>query len=99
MTTTPKPFGPKYQERTQNGSNGDECAVCGRPTSRKNRTNGRTVFVRVVDGGSRFAHPDEDVDERGDMGYFPVGSECAKSVPADWRTTTGTPADTTEETP
>jgi hypothetical protein len=83
----PKPFGPKYQERTEHGYHGDECILCGKRTSRNGRTNGKTLHVRVVDGGSRIALPDEQVDERGDMGYFPVGSECAKSIPAPYKTT------------
>lgn len=85
MTTNqiPAPFGPKYQQRTESGSTGDECVLCGRQTGGKSNTR----FFRVVEGGSRFAHPDEQVHPAGDMGYFPVGSECAKALPADWGTT------------
>jgi hypothetical protein len=38
-------------------------------------------------GGSLIVHP-EDYDlaiDGGDMGWFPVGSECIKSVPAEFR--------------
>jgi hypothetical protein len=82
-TTLPQPFGPKYQERTANGSHGDECVVCGRRTSgRKTSPN----LIRVVDGGGRFARLDElqgiDVDAAGDMYIFPIGSECKKALPA-----------------
>lgn len=83
----PIPFGPKYQARVENGSTGTECVLCGKQTSRNGRSNGTTIHVRVVDGGGRFATPDEVVDARGDMGYFPVGSECAKSLPDEYKVT------------
>lgn len=75
----PQPFGPAYQARIEeSGEKGTECAICGR------RTSGRRLRARVVDGGVRFAAPDADEDQGGDMGYFPVGTECAKLLPAGW---------------
>jgi hypothetical protein len=87
MKTAPQPFGPRYQVRVFGVGGtytGDECVVCGRRTSRKSRTNGTTLHGWVVDGGGRFARLDETdmIDSPGDMGYFPVGSECAKAFPA-----------------
>ncbi len=78
--TLPQPFGPKYSARTAEGTYGDECAICGR------RTKPDAAHARVVDGGTRFATPDEVADEAGDMGFFPIGSECAKSLPTAYLT-------------
>jgi hypothetical protein len=89
--TIPTPFAPKYQERTDaRPTHGDECIMCGRRTaSQKN-----TLFGWVVDGGSRFARLDETgIDERGDMGMFPVGSECAKAFPEGYLTKVDAEAD------
>lgn len=71
----PEPFGPKYQAATANGTTGTECCVCGR---RPNHPFPFALMARVVDGGTRFAQPHEPADEAGDMGYFPVGSSCAR---------------------
>jgi hypothetical protein len=78
----PTPFGPKYQERTERGGvQGDECVLCGRKIGNKKTTR----FFRVVDGGTTFAAPSDDAGvDGGDMGYFPVGPECAKTLPAEW---------------
>ena len=51
------------------------CCVCGRNVPSV------TWRARVVmDGGYRFAMPDEVVDEARDLGGFPVGSECRKKL-------------------
>lgn len=40
-------------------------------------------WVRVVDGGSRFATPGEEVDPQGDIGCWPVGKTCHKKYGPD----------------
>jgi hypothetical protein len=78
-------FGEKYQIRTENGSSFLQCVFCGRDTSKQGASNG----VMVGGGGSAIIHP-EDYDKSldgGSMGWFPVGSECIKSVPTEFRLT------------
>lgn len=76
-------FGQKYQAKTANGSSFLQCVFCGRDTSRQGKSQG----VMVGCGGSLIVHP-EDYDQAQDggfMGWFPVGSECIKRVPAEFR--------------
>ena len=78
-------FGEKYQDK-QNNSSGFSflcCVFCGRDTSKQGKSSG----VMVGAGGALIVHP-EDYDKAldgGDMGWFPVGSECIKSVPTEFR--------------
>ena len=78
-------FGEKYQAKQNNtfGHSFTCCVFCGRDTSKQGNSNG----VYVGAGGALIVHP-EDYDKAidgGDMGWFPVGSECIKSVPAEFR--------------
>jgi hypothetical protein len=76
-------FGQKYQAKTTNGSSFLQCVFCGRDTSKQGKSKG----VMVGFGGSLIVHP-EDYDQAQDggfMGWFPVGSECIKQVPAEFR--------------
>lgn len=55
------------------------CAYCGRPTQESDS------FVRVLNGGGEFARSKTafdygNGDEAGDMGFFPVGSTCEKTL-------------------
>lgn len=76
-------FGQKYQARTINGSSFLQCVFCGRDTSKQGKSNG----VMVGFGGSLIVHPEdyEQAQDGGFMGWFPVGSECIKQVPAEFR--------------
>lgn len=60
------------------------CQCCGRAVSAK------AAYIIVCDGGASLVHP-EDADsllnDGGFMGCFPVGSECAKKIPAEYLTT------------
>lgn len=60
------------------------CIACGKRTSNKGRSQG----VCISGGGSTIVHP-EDYDtfphNGGDMGWFPVGRECIRAVPAEFR--------------
>lgn len=52
-----------------------ECVRCGRPTPDPK------WWAHVIDGGARYALTTtliESIGEAGDMGWFPVGTECRK---------------------
>jgi hypothetical protein len=56
------------------------CIVCGRKVGDKG------FGVWIVNGGDTLATPDStDIDARGDMGWWPIGSECIKPVPEAFR--------------
>ena len=79
-------WGPKYQERESKVFGSLPflaCIFCGRDTSKQGKSNG----VMVGAGGSCIIHP-EDYEKQvdgGSMGWFPVGSECIKEVPVEFR--------------
>ena len=73
-------FSEKYHTSTAE----NPCVVCGRETSK----NSKGLGVIVAEGGSSLLHPDdEDTDPAGFMGWWAVGTECIKKVPAEYRTT------------
>lgn len=85
-------FGEKYhaKQNNQNGHSFLACVFCGRDTSKQGESQG----VYVGAGGALVVHPDDYETlaiDGGDMGWFPVGSECIKEVPAEFRT--GNPYD------
>jgi hypothetical protein len=77
-------FGEKYQAADIKGKISFlSCVFCGRDTSKQGNSEG----VMVGGGGAIIVHP-EDYDissDGGSMGWFPVGSECIKTVPAEFR--------------
>lgn len=79
-------FGPKYQAKTQHGHSFLCCVFCGRDTSKQ----GNSFGVIVGEGGAAIVHPEDNEIAKtcgGYMGWFPVGSECIKSIPAEFRQT------------
>lgn len=59
------------------------CQCCGRPVS-KNATG-----IVIADGGSSIVYPDDVanvINDSGYMGWYPIGSECAKKIPAEYLT-------------
>lgn len=77
-------FGPKYQIKSDQNKIGFlSCVFCGRDTSKQGKSNG----VMVGGGGGTIIHPEdyEKSIDGGSMGWFPVGSECIKSVPIQFR--------------
>jgi len=53
------------------------CVICG-----KGMANDRVQkMIRVGGGGSCFLPPDAPVDPAGDMGSFPIGSDCLRKHP------------------
>lgn len=75
-------FGEKYQAKS-NKHHFLTCVFCGRDTSKQGKSNG----VMVGAGGSLVIHPEDysKVEDGGAMGWFPVGTECIKSVPIEFR--------------
>lgn len=58
------------------------CIACGRNTSKQGESKG----VWIVGGGAWIGHPEQpEINDGGDMGWFPVGTECIKKVPAEYR--------------
>lgn len=46
-------------------------------------------WIHLVDGGMKILHPDSEseyVSDSGEMGYFPVGVDCAKIIGLEWTT-------------
>lgn len=76
MTTAPAPWSTILPAAPRECRDGEEpCALCRKPV----RCTEKTLFVRVVVGGGRFAVPGE-VDENGDMGFHPLGTDCARHM-------------------
>ncbi len=75
-----------FSEKFNKSAANQPCTVCGRETSNKGNASG----VVVVKGGGSLIAP-SDVSEAyiktdaGYMGWFPVGAECIKKVPAQYR--------------
>lgn len=69
MTTTPvRLWGDEYRDRIdRHGENGNECVICGRSTGK------RSLFVNADDGPEWYGD---------DMGWHPIGPECAKRARA-----------------
>lgn len=62
------------------------CVACGKRTSNK----GQSLGVWIAGGGGTIVHPAdyeiENAHEPGaSMGWFPIGTECIKVLPVDWR--------------
>jgi hypothetical protein len=77
-------FGEKYQIKADQNKVGFlSCVFCGRDTSKQGNSNG----VMVGAGGGLIVHPEdyEIATDGGAMGWFPVGAECIKSVPTEFR--------------
>jgi hypothetical protein len=63
------------------GVDSSACLLCQRPLARPPR-----LWVHCVSGDIRLAAPvdadPDDIDEAGDMGWWPVGADCGKHLPA-----------------
>ena len=69
-----------FSEKFHESGSENPCTVCGRKTN-------LTIGVHVGGGGSFIIHP-EDVElaqDGGWMGFFPIGKECIKKVPQEFR--------------
>lgn len=67
--------------RPREGANdsGDGCVICGRAVDVK-----RAAYVHLLTTGE-LASKDEPVADDEDQGFFPIGPECAKRLPAAFR--------------
>ena len=78
-----EPFSGKYHTNSQRPRKPgeDACAHCGRPV----KVDACRSFVHVHDGGAAYvlaADADKEVEGAGDMGWWAVGSDCAKKLRA-----------------
>ena len=82
MRTIPVPD-PPGGDHYDGWSTGDgPCYICGRAVQHA------TYWVHPVDGGAVLLHRDDEdayVSDGGDLGLQPVGSRCARLVPAEYR--------------
>jgi hypothetical protein len=64
---------------------GEPCALCGRRISKEGAETG--WWVEMGGGSDLFFHRDAqpDINDPGYMGFFPLGPECAKKIPATHR--------------
>jgi len=73
----PLPFsGKNYHKNESDCSQDEPCAICGKGIRSP------TWYVRVVDGGGRFASEEEVVPEASDMGWHAIGNTCIGENPA-----------------
>lgn len=74
-------FSEKYHAK---GSQFLSCIICGRDTSKK----GRSWGVIIGEGAGVIVHPQDNEIAKscgGYMGWFPIGSECIKQIPVEFR--------------
>lgn len=74
-TATIKPFSIVLLANRPCREGEEQCAFCRKPV----KMGPKTLMVRIVDGGDRFGTPGETVDAAGDLGFYPVGSDCART--------------------
>lgn len=74
------PWSEAYQEVMDNH---DRCIVCGK------RVGANAIWVVLGEGGDVLIAPENDEDamatDSGYMGWWPVGPECGRTVPAEYR--------------
>lgn len=74
-TTIPEPWESKKEAHLDHPADMEPCALCGKGV----KVRVGTPEVHVIEGGERFRRADEDpekVDPAGDMGIWPIGSDC-----------------------
>lgn len=77
----PAVWGPKYHQGLKSyGDNGTNCVLCGKRTGGKKNTS--YVLVSHQSTALPVAELPEGWDFMDTMGEFPIGSECAKELPA-----------------
>lgn len=78
---TPKPFAYDVRKAAAETDEYHRCVCCGRAVEIATAT----LFVHVINGGSDYGGEAEETNEvgdtdAGDMGWFPVGSACARKL-------------------
>lgn len=61
----------------------DECFLCGRGLTEKGAENGYNIHLLTT--GELAPNATEWYDHKDSQGAFPVGSECAKSIPTGYK--------------
>ena len=79
-------WGEKYEKAAKN-IDGSNCIACGKKTGKI------TQGVFIGGGGGYIVHPDDqeadmEINGAGWMGWFPVGNECIKAIPKEFRYST-----------
>jgi hypothetical protein len=71
-----RPFShPNYEKNEQRCGDLEPCAICGKGV----KETAKTLWVLVMGGGGVFAPADqEDPEDPGYMGFFPLGPACAR---------------------
>ena len=58
------------------------CPLCGKPVN----PNTAKHWIHLVEGGGKLGHIEEtNFEECADLGWHPVGSDCAKKVPKGYK--------------
>lgn len=70
-----------YEDNLERGGNINPCARCGKEVK-----NAKYMVHFIEGGNTMLAVADEDnyVEDDADMGFFPIGSECAKHIPQEF---------------
>ena len=78
-------FGTKRANEERGTGGKEPCVLCGRGLTEKAIDNG--WWVEMGHGGLVLFHTADEPDtaDPGYMGFFPLGSECAKRIPATHR--------------
>jgi hypothetical protein len=77
------------RHKDRHSPSGEHCAICGAPMA---KTTTRTRFVHIVDGGTHIAPVAEEYDNpAADLGWWPIGHDCAKRIPTTHHTTMAVP--------
>ena len=81
MTTLRLEQTANYYENLDKGENMNPCVRCGKEVK-------NTKFlVHFIEGGNTMlavADEDQYIEDDADMGFFPVGSECARHIPKEF---------------
>lgn len=64
-----------HPDAERDGVGDTPCVCCGKATRGER-------WVHLAGYGGQFVTEDEPVDETEDLGWFPIGPECAKKLPA-----------------
>jgi hypothetical protein len=70
-----------YERNLEKGGNLNPCARCGKEVKNEKYS------VHLIEGGNTIlAKADEDKynNEAADMGWYPIGGECAKHIPKEF---------------
>lgn len=75
------PYDRRYEQNFQGETKGESlgpCVICGKAIKAPGK-----YFVHVMNGGDSVCTSDEDfyVDDAGDLGLQPIGSDCLRRHP------------------